>query len=49
MSQTMRIPKINDSFYGEILTYFPDEEEAQEFHQYVNVADSLCDCFVKNF
>lgn len=27
MSQTMRIPKINDSFYGEILTYFPDEEE----------------------
>ena len=30
MSQTMRIPKINDSFYGEILTYFPDEEEAQE-------------------
>lgn len=29
MSQTMRIPKINDSFYGEILTYFPDEEEAQ--------------------
>lgn len=30
MSQTMRIPKINDSFYGEILTYFPGEEEAQE-------------------
>lgn len=30
MSQTMRIPKINDSFYGEILTYFPDEEEAQQ-------------------
>lgn len=30
MSQIMRIPKINDSFYGEILTYFPDEEEAQE-------------------
>ena len=29
MSQTMRIPTINDSFWGEILTYFPDEDEAK--------------------
>lgn len=29
MSQTMRIPKINDSFCGEILTYFPDEDEVK--------------------
>lgn len=30
MSQTVRIPKINDFFYGEILTYFPDEDEARK-------------------
>ena len=29
MSQTIRIVEINDSFSGEILTYFPDEDEAK--------------------